>query len=71
MNENNTLSDQLLLSEEYQNIIFEEGIALQVRHTEHWCVSLSIYIYIDTHTLNFILFYFVFFFFFINVYTLS
>ena len=67
MNENNTLSDQLLLSKEYQNIIFEEGIALQVRHTEHWCV----YIYIDTHTLNFILFYFVFFLIFINVYTLS
>ena len=32
MNENNTLSDQLLLSEEYQKIIVEEGIALQVRH---------------------------------------
>ena len=48
MNENNTLSDQLLLSEEYQKIIVEEGIALQVRHVEHWCVY--IYIYIDTHT---------------------
>ena len=49
MNENNTLSDQLLLSEEYQNIIFEEGIALQVRHTEHWCVYIYIYIYRHTH----------------------
>ena len=35
MNENNTLSDQLLLSEAYQKIIVEEGIALQVRHIEH------------------------------------
>ena len=51
MNENNTLS-QLLLSEEYQKIIVEEGIALQVRHID---VSMYIYIYIyrHTHTLNF------------------
>ena len=39
MKENNPLSDQLLLSEEYQKIIVEEGIALQVRHIEHSGVS--------------------------------
>ena len=48
MNENNTLS-QLLLSEEYQKIIVEEGIALQVRHIEHSGVSKHTH----THTLNF------------------
>ena len=44
MNENNKLSDQLLLSEEYQKIIVEEGITLQVRHIEHSGV------YTHTHT---------------------
>ena len=39
MNENNILSDQLLLSQEYQKIIVEEGIALRLRHIEHSSVS--------------------------------
>ena len=60
MNENDTLSDQLLLSEEYQKIIVEEGIALQVRHIEHSGVSKHTH----THTFNFFLF-------FINVYTFN
>ena len=56
MNENNTLSDQLLLSEEYQKIIVEEGIALQVRHIEH--SGVSIYTKTHTHTpLTFFIFY--------------
>ena len=56
MNENDTLSDQLLLSEEYQKIIVEEGIALQVRHIEHSGVSKHTHTH--THTLNFFFFFF-------------
>lgn len=61
MNENNTLSDQLLLSEEYQKIIVEEGIALQVRHIEHSGVSKHTHTHIPL----------TFFLFFINVYTFN
>ena len=60
MNESNTLSDQLLVSEEYQKIIVEEGIALQVRHIEH----LGVYVYTHTHIP-------ITFLFFINVYTFN
>ena len=54
MNESNTLSDQLLLSEEYQKIIVEEGIALQVRHIEH--LGVYVYTHTHTHTHNFFIF---------------